>query len=425
MSAALGKSVHLDRAVEERLRHVVESLVCSIATNIKPPVLGRSISSSRPLPLSRTLSGTLWAQRHDQILRKLAAQLGLTELPASVDWGPSIPPPGDDIANAVVNGCSNAVDMNEARELLMGVAFQDARTDATTQDVQTALQLLHEEQRRRPTCVNGHTLTKGRRKDSWCNSCNNGFIPKDVDPVFFFALPKPLQQEQREASKCLIMSDYLCKQCEYFCCDKCFLGKGRGTMLQACIRASRGIVDPPDTDWRTYEEYDAFSGENVAEDRFPEVASDGAETVEAQAIEIAKAKCISSAFGGFAVFKGKVYYRRQSSADCHANLRPAEDVTFHVAPRPDNTEVQQRATEADKQRAEEHQGKIEALKELVSSMGCGILNDHQAVYWLEQGSYLPENAIAVLLDAADLSPPSNWTSSCSCQSCRSEATNRV
>merc|ERR1719356_123326 len=54
-------------------------------------------------------------------------------------------------------------------------------------------------------------------------------------------------------------------------------------------------------------------------------------------------------------------------------------------------------------------------------MGLGSLTDQQTVYWLEQGSYVPENAVAMLLDAFDsgsLNPPSEWTSSCSLPCCR-------
>jgi len=427
LSEALKRPIQLETpAAQGRLHDVIRSIIQTIAEDLQPKQLGSSPSNLRPLPLSRTLSGTLWVARQDELLRSLAKNLGLDGLPDNIDWGPPIAPPSDELAGSLRKGCHEAIDMDEARELLIAVAYERGREQAVEADVQTAVQLLQEEQKKRPMCLNGHALTKGKRQKSWCNFCNNGYVPQGVDPATFLALPKELQQEQREEKKCFIMSDYLCKHCEYFCCEKCFLGRGRGTVLQACLRASRGIADPPDTEWRCYDDYDTFPGQNAAEEPiadYPEKDADPevCDAAVLRGVEVAKAKCIESGYGGFAVFKGMVYFRRQSTADCHANLQPADGTTFYVAPKLVDAAAAEREAQEAQQRTDEHRAKIAGLKELVGAMGLGSLTEHQAVYWLEQGSYVPENAVAGLLDAFerfDLNPPAGWTSSCSGLCCR-------
>lgn len=320
--------------------------------------------------------------------------------------------------------------MDEARELLMAVAHQDGRLEVGVGDVEISQRLVCNEQKKRPMCVNGHPLTKGKRQLSWCNNCNNGFIPKGVDPAMFLGLPEEVQREERERTRCLITSDYLCKHCKYFCCEACFLGRGRGTLVNACIRTNSGEVDQPESAWRVYPNYDAFSGENAAEDRFAERASAESEArtkeslLEA-AVDSAKSRCKENGLGGFALHEGVIYFRKQHGPDCYANLRPADGVTFHVAPRSAVSPriVDKSEEENASERQEEHREKVESLQGLIMSFGFGSLTDVQAVYWLEQGSYVPENAVnlavdKILNDSSELNPPTTWISSCACQTCR-------
>lgn len=195
-------------------------------------------------------------------------------------------------------------------------------------------------------------------------------------------------------------------------------------MLQACLRVSRGIPEPPDTEWRCYSDYDAFPGENASVDSFAEVYSEGdggtcGDTILEQAVEAAKLKCIESGYGGFAILNKSIYFRKHRSFELHFNLRPAKGVVFYVAPQIDGDTLEaDTKKQSGEGQAEHHQQKIIELKEAVLTMGLDVLTDRQAVYWLERACYVPETAVMSLLDAPNTFAPADWLPSCACSVCQ-------
>eukprot|EP01065_Artemidia_motanka_P002098 TRINITY_DN10961_c0_g1_i1.p1 TRINITY_DN10961_c0_g1~~TRINITY_DN10961_c0_g1_i1.p1 ORF type:complete len:815 (+),score=286.46 TRINITY_DN10961_c0_g1_i1:58-2502(+) len=90
---------------------------------------------------------------------------------------------------------------------------------------------------------------------------------------------------------------------------------GRGTGAAA---PSRGLPSPT-TQWEVHHGKDAFAGNNAHE-------------MDAGDIEAVRREAVKRGCGGFVVWKGKAYLRRQAPGDLRVALRPVAEATTHLAP---------------------------------------------------------------------------------------------
>eukprot|EP01065_Artemidia_motanka_P043511 TRINITY_DN6039_c0_g1_i1.p1 TRINITY_DN6039_c0_g1~~TRINITY_DN6039_c0_g1_i1.p1 ORF type:complete len:1292 (+),score=346.11 TRINITY_DN6039_c0_g1_i1:546-3878(+) len=71
--------------------------------------------------------------------------------------------------------------------------------------------------------------------------------------------------------------------------------------------------------WTVHQQSDCFAGKN-------------AHMMKADDVSLCRQECISRGFGGFAVWKGKAYFRAQPPGECLRNLKKSRTATFYIAP---------------------------------------------------------------------------------------------
>eukprot|EP01062_Namystynia_karyoxenos_P003400 TRINITY_DN11214_c0_g1_i1.p1 TRINITY_DN11214_c0_g1~~TRINITY_DN11214_c0_g1_i1.p1 ORF type:complete len:1360 (+),score=375.89 TRINITY_DN11214_c0_g1_i1:120-4082(+) len=71
--------------------------------------------------------------------------------------------------------------------------------------------------------------------------------------------------------------------------------------------------------WTVHDLRDAFAGKNAS-------------SMKADDVSACRRECEAKGYGGFAVWRGKAYFRAQPPAECLAAMKPAKAAIFHLAP---------------------------------------------------------------------------------------------